>query len=65
MTMMPKNFDCVEMKRQAQEKLLAEWEQRKHEFPSYGAFLDASVQESEWCRRTWEKSKQKKSPAPV
>jgi hypothetical protein len=65
MTTKPKSFDCVEMKRQAQEKLLAEWEHRKCEFPTYGAFLDATVQESEWCKRIWERTMRKKSPAPV
>jgi hypothetical protein len=46
-----KKFDCVEMKRRAQEQLAAEWELRKHEFPSYGAFLEAGIRESEWSQR--------------
>ncbi len=57
-----KSFDCVEMKRQAQEEILAEWESRKHEFPSYGAFLEAGIQESEWARRIWERAKRRRSP---
>jgi hypothetical protein len=55
--MNPKTFDCVEMKRQAQENLQAEWEARKQDFPSYGAFLDATVHESEWARKTWERAR--------
>jgi len=58
-----KNFSCVEMKRQAQEQIAAEWERRKHEFPSYGSFLEAGVQESEWSRTIWEKIQKQKSPA--
>jgi hypothetical protein len=58
----PKTFDCVEMKRRAQEEILAEWESRKHEFSSYGAFLEATVQESEWARRTWERVQKQASP---
>ena len=49
-----KAFDCVEMKRKAQEEILAEWEARKHEFPSYGEFLEAGIKQSEWGRRVWE-----------
>jgi hypothetical protein len=58
----PKMFDCVEMKRRAQEKISAEWESRKHEFSSYGAFLEATVQESEWTRKTWERSQRQTTP---
>jgi hypothetical protein len=61
----PKKFDCVEMKRQAQEELLADWERRKHEFSSYGAFLEAGVQQSEWGRRVWERARQQESPTSV
>ncbi|MGB2824838.1 MAG: hypothetical protein WBF17_27950 [Phycisphaerae bacterium] len=50
-----KTFDCVEMKRRAQEKVRAEWERRKGEFSSYGEFLEASLKESEWGRRIWSK----------
>lgn len=57
-----KTFDCVEMKRQAQEEILAEWESRKGEFSSYGAFLEAVVQESEWTRKTWERAQKQTSP---
>jgi len=57
-----KTFDCVEMKRRAQEELLVDWESRKHEFSSYGAFLEATVQESEWTRKTWERVQKQASP---
>jgi hypothetical protein len=57
-----KTFDCVEMKRQAQEKIQSEWEQRKDEFPSYGDFLEAGIRESPWSRRIWEKAQRQKSP---
>ena len=52
----PKRFDCVEMKRHAQEEIAAEWERRKGEFVSYGEFLEAGVRESEWERRVREKA---------
>jgi hypothetical protein len=60
-----KKFDCVEMKRRAQEQLSAEWERRRHEFSSYGDFLEATVTESEWSRRIWEKARQQESPTSV
>ena len=46
-----KTFDCVEFKRQAQQKLRAEYEARKDEFDSFFGFLDAKARESEWVRR--------------
>ncbi len=42
-----KTFDCVEWKRRAQEKLRAEYETRKDEFPSEIDFLKAKAEESE------------------
>ena len=42
-----KTFDCVEMKHKAQEKLRAEYEARKDEFPSLIEFLNAKADESE------------------
>ena len=59
----PKTFDCVEMKHQAQKEILAEWEARKHEFSSYGEFLESSIQESDWGRRMRAKVHQNKSRA--
>lgn len=46
-----KKFDCVEMKRKAQERLIQEYESRKNEFKSYPDFLRAKAQESEWVRK--------------
>ncbi len=45
-----KTFDCVEWKDRAQEKLLAEYEARKDEFPSIVEFLNAKAEESETAR---------------
>ena len=45
-----KTFDCVEMKRQAQQRLQEEYESRKDEFPSYSAFLEATAKESAWVQ---------------
>jgi hypothetical protein len=58
----PRTSDCVEIKRRAQEEILAEWESRKHEFSTYGAFLEATIQESEWTRNTWERVRKQTSP---
>jgi hypothetical protein len=58
----PKTFDCVEMKRRTQEEILAEWESRKHEFSSYGTFLEAAIQESEWTHKTWERARKQRTP---
>ncbi len=48
-------FDCVEFKRQAQERIEAEYQARKDEFPSYPAFLEAKTRESEWASALWER----------
>ena len=48
-----KTFDCVDMKHQAQQKLHAEYDARKGEFPSYVAFLEARATESSWQREFW------------
>ena len=53
MTPKTKTFDCVEMKRQAQEKLLAEYEARRDEFDSYSQFLTARSRSSPWQREFW------------
>lgn len=45
-----KTFDCVEFKRHAQRRLLAEYEERKGEFESYYDYLDAKAEESAWVR---------------
>ena len=43
------------MKRQAQEKLLTEYESRKDEFDSYAQFLTARSRSSAWQREFWAK----------
>lgn len=50
-----KVFDCVEMKHQAQQRLRAEYESRKEEYPSYYAFLEARESTSLWQRELWER----------
>ena len=59
-----KIFYCVEMKRKAQEEIQAEWERRRHEFRSYGEFLEASLMESEWGRETLRGLRFPKSAGP-
>lgn len=41
--MKTKTFDCVEMKRRAQELLQAEYEARKGEFASWADFINAKA----------------------
>lgn len=53
MTTKTKAFDCVEMKRRAQEKLMAEYEARKGEFDSYSQFIDAKSAASAWQQSFW------------
>ena len=53
--MKTKTFDCVEMKRQAQEELLAEFERRREEFATLTEFLDAKLNESERGAAIWAK----------
>ncbi len=50
-----KTFDCVEMKRQAQARLRAEFESRKSEFESYFDFLQWKADNSEIAKRGREK----------
>ena len=58
-----KTFDCVGMKHKAQQEIMAEWAERKDEFASYGEFLEATIRESDWGRRMWEKTRHKKGRA--
>ena len=41
--MKTKTFDCVEMKRQAQARLMQEYESRKGEFESYVDFINSTA----------------------
>ena len=50
MAKMKKAFDCVEMKREAEQKLRAEYESRRPEFQSYVHFLQCKAGESELAR---------------
>ena len=50
-----KTFDCVQMKRQAQETLLAEYRARRNEFDSITVFLEAKAKESAWVSALWER----------
>ena len=43
---MKKAFDCVQMKRQAQRRLRAEYEARREEFASYAEFIEATAEAS-------------------
>jgi len=45
-----KGFDCVQMKRSAQDALRKEYESRKSEFGSYAEFLEAKATEQQWQR---------------
>ena len=51
-----KTFDCVEMKWEAQSKLMAEYEARKNEFASYWEFLQSKSRESAWQTALLKKS---------
>ena len=57
-----KTFDCVEMKREAQERLHAEYDRRRSEFASYVDFLNAKAQESELWKWIREKTTAASSP---
>ncbi len=43
-----KTFDCVEMKRKAQEMLQDEFDSRRQEFATFTEFLNAKAKESDW-----------------
>jgi hypothetical protein len=46
-----KTFDCVEMKNRIQAEMMAEYESRKGEFPTFLDFVRAKNRESEWVRQ--------------
>ena len=50
-----KTFDCVAMKDRIQAELIAEYESRRGEFPSYMAFIQATAAESDWVRQLRER----------
>ena len=49
--MKTKTFDCVEMKRECQRKLRAEYEARKKEFASFLDFISRNAEESELWKK--------------
>ena len=51
MTTRTKTFDCVQMKRQIQADLLAQYKVRQDEFASYAEFLRAKAEESPWIQK--------------
>ncbi len=57
-----KTFDCVEFKRRAQERLMAEYEARKDEFSSEIDFLNAKAEESEIAKVVRAKIARAKAP---
>ena len=50
-----KTFDCVEMKRKAQQALLAEFKSRRGEFATLTDFLNAKAKESDWVSAIWDR----------
>jgi hypothetical protein len=57
MTRKAKAFDCVEMKNRIQAERLAEYRAQKDEFPSYIAFVNARVRNSELARTVRQKAR--------
>lgn len=55
MAIKSKTFDCVQMKRKAQEALLEEFASRREEFTTLTDFLNAKVSESDWASGIWAK----------
>lgn len=62
-----KNFDCVEMKNQAQVQLMREYESRKAEFDSYEDFILSTVDEDSEIAALRKKIKKslKKQATPI
>ena len=58
-----KSFDCVEMKNEAQAKLLEEYDQRKGEFIDFFDFIKKKAQESAWQREMHERFGKSKAKA--
>ena len=58
-----KTFDCVEMKRKAQERLRQEYEARKNEFASYYDFLNKTAEESPLWKQLREKTARARAKA--
>ncbi len=50
-----KTFDCVQMKKEIQAKLLAEFDQRDDQAVSFLEFVEAKSQRSAWVKSIREK----------
>lgn len=50
-----KTFDCVDMKRRAQERLRKEYEARRGEFSSFVDFINGTAEESPFVREMRER----------
>ncbi len=50
-----KTFDCIEAKRKAHRRMMAEYESRKREFPSLVEFLNAKAEESDIAKSVRQK----------
>ena len=59
-----KAFDCVEMKRQAQRELMAEYEARRGEFSSYAEFLRVTAAEGPEIRQWRDRLRAAKARPP-
>ena len=56
-----KSFDCVEMKNEAQAKLMKEYELRRSEFVDFVDFIKKKAQESAWQREMHARFNKRKS----
>ncbi len=65
MAMKTKTFDCVDMKRHAQERLLAEYETHKGKYASYWEFLKEKSKTSPWQTVLWKKFQGEKPKASI
>ena len=65
MTTNAKAFDCVAMKDDVQGRLLAEFEGRRQEFPTFVDFLRAKADESPWVRKMRRRSRTQAAASPV
>ncbi len=65
MAVKTKTFDdCVEMKRDAQRRLRAEYEARRAEFTSYVEFINRTIDEHRWERDAWARARRTSNTAP-
>ncbi len=60
-----KKFDCVAMKRKVQESLMAEYEARRDEFPTYGEFIRSIAKQSSFWKKFRANSTRRKATRSV